>query len=93
MNEPNLASAIKGRKKNPRVGLRYRDDEGLVIRVGFRDLPDDERAVIVRWYRTGYFTQEELAKLFHRSTVVVNKACRAFIAHAKHNRGALRRHG
>lgn len=88
--EPNLQKAIEGRNKNPRVGIRYKDQDGLVMRVGFKSLSDDERAVLLRWYRLNYFTQKELARMFGVGIGIVSKAVRAFShkarKHHHHNR-------
>jgi len=56
------------------------------MRVGFRSLSDEDRAVLVRWYRSGYFTQKELGKMFGICPGIVGKAVRAFRAEARKSR-------
>lgn len=86
LSRQDLLRLIRGREKNPRVGVRE-PKGGLVVNTSFRTLTEEERRVIVSWYRSGYFTQAELAKIFNVGAATISKAVRA--VHASPRRWQL----
>ncbi len=77
MKNPSLTRAVKQMKvRNPRVGHRSHRPATHTVGTSFRDLERADVLTIQQWYRSGYFTQREIAELFDIGIGVVSKCCR-----------------
>ena len=75
MKNPDFEKFARGKQRNLRVGVLPAKPYNMGV--GFRTVDDATYTMVQRWYRSQFFTQAELARIFDISVGTINKICRA----------------